>query len=601
MTKLPNKKKNNIASQVKTKSFPFFIIGLFFIALSLFISFAPDITRGWGFNYIKYFAPWVIALYYILLLCFWFPPVNNAITGIITKIKGFTSLNFRKYIYLWFFIISVAAGFIFYLLEIKYIFLGDLDLRPKQIEEGVIINDEYLTMLLLKHVHSFLNDKFGLTGIQTFRILDYIIGSIYIFISLCISNIIGNTFLKKASVFLVGIISSTILLQFCGYTEIYALPILFLLLYLFACMLHLKGKVSIYIPLIVLLLGIGFHLMLVCMLPSFIFLFYKSVLWKYSIFRKRNTIITLLLISSPFIYFAVNKFALPKMLPFSSNENDLMTMFSSGHFKEFFNSQVLASGIGFFVWIVTVLYSLINRIKYDATQWFLLIASISIVGLMFVFDPLRGSGDWDILAFAAIVYNLSNAYFLILLHNNSLCNNIKYGILMISGFSVLHTSMWIATNKTDASIEWVEQAFKTDPAHYYKQSFNNESMLAAMFAANNLNDIALKWSKIAYTKYADDHRMGFNLAITLLKEKKDSEAIAILEELTNKFPYYPLPYVNLINIYNKNRDYNSLYILLSKMEVAYNKYTNAFNSRIPKEDLDSYFSILNDMRTGAVK
>ena len=597
-----NKKSKNALLPKKINAFPFIIIGLIFIALSILTSFSPDIVRGWGFNYIRHFAPWVIASFYVLLLCFWFPPVNNAIVNIITGISKKNIISFlRKYRYLLFAIISIAFGFTFYLLKIKYIFLGDLDLRPKQIEEGVIINDEYLTMLFLKHIHSFLNNKFGFTGIQTFLIFDYIIGSIYIFISLCISNIIGNTFLKKLSVFFVGILSSTIILQFCGYTEIYAFPILFLLLYLFACILHLKGKAGIYIPLIVLLLGIGFHLMLVCMIPSFIFLFYKSVLWKYSIFRKRNIIIALLLISSPFIYLAVNKFALPKMLPFYTDEEDLMTMFSISHFKEFFNSQVLASGIGFFVWITTLLYSLIKRIRYDVAQWFLLIASISITGLMFVFDPHRGSGDWDILAFAAVVFNLSNAYYLIQLHNNNLCSNIKYGILMISGFSVLHTSMWILTNKTDASIGWVEQAFEEDPARYYKKSFNNEAILAEIYSANKLEKQSLKWHKKAFNKHNQDPRMGYNYANELIEQKKINEAIVILEELTDKFPSYPLSYNALINAYIENADYNSLYRTLLKMETAYNEYTNIFQSRIPKEYLDHYFSILNDMKSEMAK
>ncbi|MDR2917413.1 MAG: hypothetical protein LBV74_21685 [Tannerella sp.] len=586
-----------LQKEKKVSPFPFFITGLIFIVLSLFISFAPDIARGWGFNYIKYFSPWVIVLYYLLLLCFWLPPVNKAIVSIVTGISRKRIISSgAKYKYLWFVLISIAFGFIFYLLKIKYIFLGDLDLRARQIEEGFMINDEYLTMLFFKHAQAFLHAKMGYTGIQTIQLFDYITGALFIFISLCTSNLIGNTFLKKLSVFVVGTLSLTILLQFCGYTEIYAFPVLFLNLYLFACILNLKGKVDIYLPFLVLLTGVAFHLMLVCMFPSFVFLFYRDVLWKHPVFRKKSTIIALLLISSPFIYIAVNKFALPKMMAFSTDNKDLMTMFSLSHFKEFFNSQVLASGIGFFIWLMTLLHSLIDRIKYDATQWFLFISSLSIVGLMFVFDPHRGSGDWDILAFAAVVYNLSNAYYLISLHDKKMCNNIKYGILMISGFSVLHTSMWIATNKTDASAGWVERAFEDDPGHYYKTSFNNEAMLALMFGTNGLEDKSIKWHKIAYNKHPNDARMGYNYANELLKRKQANEAITILESMTNKFPQYPLPYPVLVNIYIENKDYQSLYNLLLKMEAAYNKYPDVFNSRLSKESINQYFTILNNLR-----
>jgi len=561
------------------------------------MSFIPDITRGWGFNYIKFFAPWVIIFYYALLICFWFPPVNQIIANYVTKISRANLLAFgAKYKYLWFILISIIFGCAFYLLKTKYILLGDLDLRPKQIEEGFIIYDEYLTMLFFKQAHIFLHSKFEFTGIQTVQLFDYIFGSLYIFISLCTADIIGQTFLKKISVFLIGTLSCTILLQFCGYTEIYALPVLFLNLYLFTCILYLKEKAGIYLPFIVLLVGIGSHFLLVCMLPSFIFLFYRNVLWKYPLFRKKNTIITLLLIASPFVFIAIQKFTLPKMLPFSTDDGSLMTMFSIAHCVEFINSQVLASGIGFFLWLIFLLHSLINRIKYNAIHWFLLISSVSILGLMFVFNALRGSGDWDILAFASLVFCLFNAYYLLSLYDKKTNNNIKYGIVMIVGFALVHTFSWIATNKTDASIEWIEQAIENDPGHYYKNSFNNEAMLAAIFTSNNLHDRGLKWHRIAYRKYTDDPRMGLNYALALLDQNRKNEAIVILEDVVSNFPIYPNTYNPLVDIYIADKNYESLYNLLIKLEIAYHYNPNPFNSRLSKENIDYLFSLLNQLK-----
>ncbi|MDR1056173.1 MAG: hypothetical protein LBL90_10245 [Prevotellaceae bacterium] len=590
------KPKPKTQADKPVKSFPFFIIGLIFIALSLFLSFAPGVTRAWGLNYIRFFAPWAV-LFYIVLLCFCLPPTNKCIVKFLGSINKKVIISVLvKYKYLLFVVISIAFGFIFYLLKTKYIFLGDLDLRPKQIEQGQIIKEEYFTMLLFKRLHSFLNNKFGFTGIQTVQLADYVLGGIFIFVSLCIANLIGSTFLKKLSVFVASTLSLTILLQFCGYTEIYALPVLFLLLYLFACILHLKKGISIIVPVFTLLVGIAFHLMLACMLPSLIFLFYRSVLWKYPLFRKKSTILILILVFLPFIYIAYKKYAIPMVLPMSDGEKKLMTMFSSAHFKEFINSQLLASGIGFFIWLAILVYSLVNKLKYDVIHWFLLISSLSIVGLMFVFDPHRGSGDWDILAFAAVVYNLCNACVLLMLHEKKLCRNIKYGILMISGFSVIHTSMWLATNKTDASIGWLECAFEDDPGRYYKTSFNNEAMLNAAFAANNLNDLALKWGRKAYLKHRNDPRGGYNYANELIRIGQDKEAAVILEELTRTFPFYPLSYTLLISYYIKIENYNSLYNLLERMESAYLKNPEAFTNRLPQEQLNGYFTILHDFR-----
>jgi tetratricopeptide (TPR) repeat protein len=214
---------------------------------------------------------------------------------------------------------------------------------------------------------------------------------------------------------------------------------------------------------------------------------------------------------------------------------------------------------------------------------------------MFVFNGIRGSSDWDIFSFAAVAYNMGSAYFFLTAYNNKWYKNIRYGMLMIGGFSVMHTSLWIATNKTDASIRWFESAIATDPANYYKTSFNNEALLAIAFSANNLNDIAIKWSRQAYLKYRNDHRMGFNYANELIKLGRKEEAIPVLEQLVQSFPTYALPYVPLIQYYIETKNYASLYAVLLQMEQIYTNSPEAF-SRLPQEQINQYLNILSDLK-----
>ncbi|MDR1524042.1 MAG: hypothetical protein LBS79_02140, partial [Tannerella sp.] len=532
------------------------IVGFIFIGLSLLFSFSPLVKRSWGLNDTAFFDPWMIILFYLLLLFFWFPQTNRYIVEKLCSINKngiFSSL--RKYRYVIFILAGIVAGICFYLLKIKYIFLGDTDIRAKQIEEGIFLKEEYLTMLSLKYAYRWLHEKFAFTGVLTIRLLDYISGSIFIFLSLCIANLLGNTCLKKLAVFFMATLSLAALLLFCGYTEIYALPALFLLAYLYAALLYLKGKVSVFIPVFTLLTGIGFHLMLVAMFPSLFYLVYFKALWKYPFFRKKRTLSGLVIIFAPFLYVAFNKFAHPMMLPLQ-NDNGLLTLFSSAHYVEFFNSQMLGAGIGFLIWLTTLVLSVVHKIKYDAKLWFFQIASLSVSGMIFVFRMDRGSGDWDICSFAPIVYNAANACFLISVYERKLYRNIKYGILMIAGFSVLHTSAWIFTNKSDASIQWLETAFSTDPANYYKTSFHNESMLSAVFSANDLPEHAIKWGKKAYLKYPNDHRTGYNYANLLIALNRSEEGYAIMEQLLKSFPGYALPYTHLIAHYVKIKDYN---------------------------------------------
>jgi tetratricopeptide (TPR) repeat protein len=584
------------------KTFPFFITGFVFICMSLYLSFAPDVTRGWGLNAISYFTPWAIVLFYLLLLCFWIPQTNQWIIRIMDKISRPSAVSFPdKYKYILFAVAGIILSAVFHLLKIKYFFLGDMDIRATQIENGEIIREEYFTMWLLIRIYTLLNVKFEFTGLDTIQLSNQIIAVLFIFFSLCTADIAGKTFIKKLSVFVVSTLSLTVLLQFCGYPEVYALPLLFLQAYLFTALLHLKGKAGVWLPFVILVAGIAFHMMLVCLFPSLIFLFYRSVLWKYPLFKKRSTFLILLVVSAPFLYVAFQRFALPMMLPMEPGPRKLLTLFSIAHYKEFMNSQLLGSGIGFFTWIAILVYSLIYRIRYDATLWFFLIASLSITGLMFVFNGIRGAGDWDIFAFAPMVYNLGNICFLLALHEKKLCKNIKYGVLMIAGFSLLHTSAWIITNKTDVSIKWFESAISTDPANYYRASFSNESLIAAALSANGLKNIAIQWSYKAYRKYGNtDPRVGYNYAHELVGLGRTPEAYPIWESVVKSFPLYPMPYPILIEYYIKSEKYNLLYNLLIQMEAAYKQNPAAFTGRISDENLKHYFDILSNLKKQVV-
>jgi tetratricopeptide (TPR) repeat protein len=534
--------------------------------------------------------------FYLLLLCFWIPRTNQYIIEKLNALGKQSVFSFlKKHRYAIFAAISIIAGLCFYLLKIKYIFLGDTDDRATQIEEGRAGESEYFLMLALRPLYLFLHNRFEYTGVQTVRLVDYVTGGLFIFTSLCSANLLGNTFLKKLAVFVVSTLSLGILLQFCGYTEIYALPALFLQIYLLTCLLYLKDKTFIIVPALVLTAGVASHLLLVCMLPSFVFLFYKKILWKHPFFRNRKNILVLILLSLPFVYMAIKKFALPMMLPLQSQDG-LFALFSITHIKEFINSQFLASGLGFLLWIVIIIYSLVHKLKYDDTLRFFLVSSLSIVGLMFVFRMDRGSGDWDILSFAAIVYTMTNACFLITAYEKKWYENIRYGILMIGGFSILHTSAWIATNKTDASIHWLEKAFATDPAFYYKVKYANEAMLSIVFYANGLNDLALEWGKKAYSKYAGDPRVGYNYALNLQEMGRNEEACSVIEQLLKTFPGYPLPYVYLIGHYYKIEDYNSLYRVLLQMEAVYKQHPEFFTERLPQAQIDGYFKVLADFK-----
>jgi hypothetical protein len=331
------------------------------------------------------------------------------------------------------------------------------------------------------------------------------------------------------------------------------------------------------------------------MAPSIAFIFYRSVLWQYSFFRKRSTFV-LLAIVVLCAAILLRHVALGMMLPLAPGTQNLMTMFSVAHYKEFLNSQLLSGGIGLFAYLSMLLFMFANRVKFTATHWFWLISSMSLVLFLFVVDAWRGSGDWDIYAFGAPVYNAMLAFMILDLHNRNILKNAMYGACMLAAFSIMHTTFWIASNASDASIKWLAAAFEKDPACYYKQSFNNESMLAAAYGANGLDKEAVLWSQKAYRKHRNDPRMGYNYANELLKRGQNKEAYAIYEELTLNFPQYALPYPPLISRYYTENRHDDLLRVLNQLQAAYALNPQAFTSRIAQEQIDSYLTLWADLR-----
>ncbi|GHT25254.1 hypothetical protein AGMMS4957_19760 [Bacteroidia bacterium] len=585
-----------IAAKLPEKSLHFFAIGLIFIALNLFLSFAPGVTRGWGLNYIAFFDPWVIGLFYVLLVCFLLPSTNHYLVAQITAISRQSIVaTLRKHRYALFVLISLCAVGCFNLLRTKYILLGDLQTRITHIEDGVSVRDEYLTMLSLNRLYVWLHAHFNFTGFQTVRLVDYITGGLFVFFALCTANLLGNTFLKKAAVFILSTLSCTILLQFCGYNDVYMCALLFLQIYLFTSLLYLKNKMPLIVPALIIFTGIAFHLMLVSMLPSLIFLLYGKVLWKYPLFRNKITIAILVLISLPLLYLAFEKIARPIMLPLASA--DRMTVFSIAHYKEFFNGQLLGGGIGFLIWLMLLIYSVLGKIKYNFTTWFFFVASLSIVGMMFVFYMDRGSGDWDIAAFAAVVFNLSNASVLLMgggVQAEGICKNLKYGILMLAGFSICHTSMWILTQKTDASIKYVTHAVITDPATYYMK-IPNAIALSYMLYDNHLDDLFID---LYNNTYFSPHypKPRYNYARALIRTNRQAEGYRLLEQLIIDFPDFLLTYPTLVEHYLAIRDYDASYKLLVQMVSFYEQNPANFVRVLSPQHIDECLRLLAELR-----
>jgi hypothetical protein len=586
----------------KAQTFPFALLSALFIALHLFLSFNPAVERGWGANYIRFFSSPAIYFFYGVLILVCIPPANKLAAAFFASLTQAKIMRIAgKHKMVLFLCMAVGAGFAFRAFEVKYLFLGDSAVRPADVENGdARVNGEFLTMYLLSGLYRWLHAGWNFSGLQTIRLVSYISGSLFILVSLLTADAAGKTLKRKTACFVLSALSPAALMQFCGYAETYAFDLLLLQLYLYVSILHLQKKAGIALPAATLVTGIMAHNMLAYMLPSLAFMLYRSLQSRYPLFRRKSTLPVLAATACPFAYHVFKRVALPVMLPLEAGDNGLMAMFSAAHCKEFFNSQLLGGGFMFFVWIAVSLFCIFSKnFQFTAVHLFSGIASLSVTGFLFVVDLWRGSGDWDIYSFGAIVTNPATALLLLDLHERKALKNIRYGVCVMAVFALMHTSFWIITNATGRSAGWVEKAIEKDPASYYKKSFGNESVLGAMFLSNNLTEKALYWQREAYLKHANDPRTGYNYANTLSGEGKTEEAVKLYESSVAKFPAYPLPYVKLVSIYLSNENYDALYRLLLQMETAYRIKPEAFTSRLSQEQIDGCMDLLKQLRAYA--
>ncbi len=557
------------------------------------------LNRTWGFDHISYFPSIYLYIFYIISLIVIIPFTNNYIKNILhniinvklSHIVGFLKKN-KTVLFL---TISLFFTALFYFFKIKYHFLGDMDIRINQTLKEEYIKDEYLTMLLLNKFHLLLNNFFGFSGYQTFVTQSVISGFVFVFVSLLIADVIVDEFNSKISVFLFYISFGTLLLFF-GYVEIYSIPAMSVLIYLYAAILSLKRDKSIVFAFVALLVSIMFHLMSIGLLPSFLLLVYLKNTNKFKFLNKikLSHVIIAVVLSLPIIYFLALKLSLAAVIPFTKVEDTrVLTLFSLKHLWEFTNNQLLASGVGILLLIIIIYKAFKEKIKPDSTILFLSVAAIYIMLITFIVNKMRGSGDWDIVAFPSIIFNLLVVSFYVnILSKKYSKSKISYILVVAIAFNFLNASSWIAVNATDMSIKKIANMLETDPAYYYQVKLPAETNLALSYRANGLDMESIKYYKKAYKKHYKDPRSHFNYAMMLIKIKDEKKAAQILDNLIDIMPLYPMAYEPLLTIYEKNKQYDKMYTSINKMYNAYVKNPKPLQLRMNKNFIISCFTYL---------
>jgi tetratricopeptide (TPR) repeat protein len=552
-------------------------------------------SRVWGFDNISFF-PWqIILLAYIVAIMVCIPFLNKGMRDILIRLSNYNWRHFfKKYKYILFVLAAIISVYIFFSFKIKYHFLGDMDIRVKQSVAGVYESNEYFVMFFLHFLYKFLNTYWTFTGLQTFVLQSVIAGGLFVFFTLLIADLLGRNLFEKLFILFFNLSFGTILFFF-GYVEDYSIPGLSFVIFNYFMLLWVRNKINFIIPFLIIVIATALHLLAVGLIPAFVIVFYRKNHLKFPVFKniKIKPFIILILCLLPVAYFIGGK--LTMLTPLSSPEKNpnVMTLFSYKHLWEYLNSQILASGVGFFILLFLTIRAIRKKIKLDNTLWYFAAATFFMLFLTFISNTERGSGDWDICAFPSLIYMPMVAYFLIFsVNTKTQLNKLKYAAVILVVFNFLNSTGWVAINASDKSIKKIASMLENDPGYYYTTKLSGLANLAYSYQANGLIEESLNYFKKEYLKNNKDPVAHLRYANALWGNKKQEEAVQIYEGVINMAPYIESAYGPVINFYQENKKYTEIYRIIDNLFTNYNTNPQMFLSNFKKDELLQYFNYL---------
>jgi hypothetical protein len=558
---------------------------------------AVFIQRSWGMNNFSYYPIWIEILVFALLICSIVPSFNSRMIGLLESLslrinekglkKGAKVMSFAS--------IALVLTILLYVFKIKYDFLGDRDIRVGQSVKGIYAPDEFLTMYLLHYLNNIMANILHFSPHRTFVFHSIASGFVYFFTGLLIADMLFGKTQQKVIFFLFYISISTIMV-FSGYVEIYAFPAASVSIYIYSCLLFLKGKTQLILPFLFLLLAIALHLEQVSLIPSFVFL----VVSRYKFAEKIGVLllVSLAIVAIPVIYVIYPVFHIDAstIVPFKPDHNnpDVFTLLSSTHFREFFNSQFLSSGILIFLFPIALYVSYRKKIALDNYSKFFLITLLYSIVIVFTDNAMMGSADWDICSFPAISASMFVSYvFLKQFDKVYSAKKISYVVIVALLFNTLNCWAWIGINSSNKSIKKIQDMVMSDPGYYYIVYMPGEIHLSATFFSDNLISEEEHCDSIAYEKYSTVlSRAPYMFAVMQLRHKDTTGAITTLEKLIQDFPLGENAMEELCILYEKKRMYTEEYNIGLLVEKEFLTDTENTLERVSKSFMAYIFNFV---------
>lgn len=556
-----------------------FQLGLIVFSLALIFLPANDsvfFSRYWGFDNLFYFPVYVWLPTLLFLIATLLPAVQAKI------LSSFLSPPRRYYLSkpIVYCCILVLSGCLFWLLRVKFYFLGDFNIRMLQSIKGDFVATEYLTMWLLNKLN-LAGTAAGFTSENIFKTSSAVVGAFYVLVSISLANQLSKNSRCERLIIWSTFFFSAQLLVFCGYVEVYFAPVFTLLLFSYFLIRYYNNTISAFWLIASYLLALATHTIAIAALPVLLYALVNKSAWFHNLALKFSAvkwigIVFLLAIAGCTIIYAIgHKFLMPLAAP--PDQSNRLLLFSATHMWEFFNAQILCSGPAIIFLPYLLFRQLRKKISFSNLQVSFLLYALGMLLITFVSDLQRGSGDWDIMSFTATPLLLST-----LLTTQKLFDNRKRLLIQILipliCFNMINSFSWMVIHHTNLSIGKITNMLRNDPASYYQARISGYTQLAFCFQNNRLYREAEQAALIACeTSKPQDVTACLIYARRLMESQREQKAAAFLEGIITTRNRFALDaYLTLLPYYEKNNLPEKLQIYLKRLYLAYEEKPEFF-------------------------
>ena len=555
---------------------------LAFLFLLHLLPFAFKDARMWGFNHLI-FLPSIWTVIYIIIasvaLALPFMPFARGWGEIL--FNRFSTIFFessRKYLYRSSFI--VIMGVLFVLFPMPTHFLGDgyTVLANLSSSSGNFTkwSEKGITFILFA-IQSILGPKGENTALWSFRIVSLFSGLISIWFFFLTAQIIGKDKFRRTLIFLVSLISGTLLLFF-GYAENYPPVWIALTGFIYFGLQYLKENGKILWPILFLAFGLFLHLEMGIFLPAFIYLLFargKGL----ELYRHFRMIFWTVVSASALIGIAVFAWKYQTNLYF---ENIFLPLFegkpsyrdyaliSLPHIADIVNLLMLLCPL-IFLFLSLAFRDIPKAFRIKDGRFLALGAVFSLLFLSII-DPMLGlPRDWDLFSISAFALTL----LLLVIFSEEVITALRKLILPITLYLIIAILPYLVTNlETRNSIAYARYTVDLD----LQKSYPVYTVMLRYYA--DQNDSAQ--SEMIYAKYhhlyASEYK--FKLAEQALAKGMIPKAIEIINSIPpDKFSWR---YHNILSSLYYVRQDNRKSLEESDVAIQLNGYSSILFSNRAK-------------------